>query len=59
MEALARHGKHRAVRLPDLLIAAVAERLDLCILHYDADYELIAGVTHQRTLWIVPRGSVS
>ena len=58
MEVLARHGKHRAVALPDLLIAAVAERAHLCILHYDEDFDRIAAVTGQRVQWVVPRGSV-
>jgi predicted nucleic acid-binding protein len=58
MEALARHGHHRATGLPDLLIAAVAERAGLTVLHYDADYDLIAAVTHQPMQWVVPRGSV-
>lgn len=58
MAQLARHGQHRAVGLPDLLIAAVAERAGLTVLHYDADYELVAAVTGQPTQWVVPRGSV-
>jgi predicted nucleic acid-binding protein len=32
---------------------------DLAVLHYDADFELIAQLTGQPTRWIVPRGSVS
>jgi hypothetical protein len=59
MERLARRGQHRAVSIPDLLIAAVAERVGLTILHYDRDFDLIASVTRQRTEWVVPRGSVS
>jgi predicted nucleic acid-binding protein len=55
---LARRGQHRAVGLPDLLIAAVAERAGLVILHYDADYDLVAAVTGQPAQWVVPRGSV-
>ncbi len=58
MEALARRGQHRAVSLPDLLIAAVAERAGLIVLHYDADYDLVAEVTGQPDEWVVPRGSV-
>jgi predicted nucleic acid-binding protein len=58
MELLARRGYHRAVKLPDLLIAAVAERGGLTVLHYDADYDLIAGATGQTTQWVVPRGTV-
>lgn len=59
MEALARRGQHRAVPLPDLLLAAAAERAGLTVLHYDADYELVAGVTGQPTRWVVPRGSIA
>lgn len=49
---------HRRVSIPALLIAAVAETNDLTVLHYDADYELIASVTGLLERWIVPRGSV-
>lgn len=56
---LAECSQHRAVSLPDLLIAACAERAGLTVLHYDADYDRIAAVTGQPTEWIVPRGSVS
>jgi predicted nucleic acid-binding protein len=52
-------GKHRAVPLPDLLIAAIAERHQVTVLHYDADFDLIATVTDQPTQWIVPRGSLA
>jgi predicted nucleic acid-binding protein len=55
---LAQCSQHRGVRLPDLLIAACAERAELTILHYDADYERIAEVTGQPVQWVVPRGSV-
>jgi predicted nucleic acid-binding protein len=58
MEALAKRGEHRSARLPDLLIAAVAERTNLCVLHYDEDFDRIAAVTGQRVLWVVPRGSL-
>ncbi len=54
---LAQRGQHR-LPLPDLLIAAVAEINDLTVIHYDADYDRIAGVTGQATEWVVPRGSV-
>ena len=54
---LARLGRHR-VPLPDLLIAAVAEVNDLTVIHYDADYDLIAEVTRQPCEWVVPRGSL-
>jgi predicted nucleic acid-binding protein len=47
----------RGRRVPELLIAAAAERRDLVVLHYDHDFELIAEVTGQSTEWVVPRGS--
>jgi predicted nucleic acid-binding protein len=56
--SLWRSGRMRAVRLPGLLIAAVAERERVTILHYDSDYDLIRQVTRQPTQWIVPRGTV-
>jgi predicted nucleic acid-binding protein len=56
--ALWRGGRMRAVGLPDLLIAAVAERERVTVLHYDADYDLIAQVTAQPVQWVVPRGTV-
>src|SRR5215472_17371415 len=40
--ALWRSGQVRAVGFPDLLVAAVAERERVTVLHYDADYDLIA-----------------
>jgi predicted nucleic acid-binding protein len=55
---LADRGQHRGVNVPDLMVAAAAERADLTILHYNADFELISTVTGQQTEWVVPRGSV-
>ena len=55
---LARNSQHRSVSLPDLLIAACAEKAELTVLHYDADFERIARVTGQSEQWMVPRGSV-
>lgn len=51
-------GQMRRVPLPDLLIAAVAERNQLTVLHYDGDYDAIAAQTGQPTQWIVERGTV-
>ncbi|MHB1536992.1 MAG: PIN domain-containing protein [Solirubrobacteraceae bacterium] len=51
--------KHqRGRKIPDLLIAAAAEASDLTVLHYDADFDLIATVTGQRCEWVLPAGSV-
>jgi predicted nucleic acid-binding protein len=55
---LAKKGHHRAVSLPDLLIAAVAERAGLTVLHYDADFEIVAAVTEQLVEWVAPQGSL-
>lgn len=56
---LANNSQHRAVTLPDLLIAASAEINGLVVLHYDRDFDRIAKITQQPTQWVVPRGSVS
>ena len=54
---LSKSGRHR-VPIPDLLVAAAAEKAGFTILHYDRDYDTIADVTGQPTEWVVPRGSV-
>jgi predicted nucleic acid-binding protein len=53
-----RSGRVRAVGFADLLIAAVAEREQVTLVHYDSDYDLIAEVTSQPMQWVVPRGTV-
>ena len=53
---LAQRGQHR-LPLPDLIVAATAELGNATVLHYDHDYDLIAGVTGQPTQWIVSRGA--
>jgi predicted nucleic acid-binding protein len=51
--------KHqRGRKVPDLLIAAAGESRGLTVLHYDADFDLIASVTGQSCEWVVPAGSV-
>lgn len=54
---LADRGLHQSVKIPDLLIAAVAERHHVPVLHYDRDFDAIAEVTGQACEWVVPRGS--
>jgi predicted nucleic acid-binding protein len=56
---LAERSQHRAVPLPDLLVAACAEKAGLTVLHYDADFDRIAALTGQDARWIVSRGSVA
>jgi predicted nucleic acid-binding protein len=59
-ERLAQDGPlhHRRVRIPDLLVAAAAELAGAGVLHYDADFELIASVTGQPVRPIAPLGSL-
>lgn len=59
-EQLALRGglHHRAVKHPDLLIAAAGEAAGVAILHYDADYDRIAQITGQAVRWLAPRGSL-
>ena len=44
---LAKRGQQRAASVPDLLIAAIAERSGLTVLHVDKGFDLIADVTGQ------------
>ena len=48
----------RGRKIPDLLVAAAAEALDLTVLHYDADFDLISDLTGQPSRWVVAAGSV-
>jgi predicted nucleic acid-binding protein len=59
-EQLARQGglHHRAVRHPDLLIAAAAEAAGMPVLHYDENYDRVAGISGQEVRWLAPRGSL-
>jgi len=44
---LAAKGHHRGPSVADLLVAAVAERAGLTVLHVDKDFDTIAAVTGQ------------
>lgn len=44
---LADRGQHRAPSIPDLLIAATAEKVGLTVLAADKDFNLIASITGQ------------
>ncbi len=50
-------GTWKALSLADLVIAAVAERHRATVLHYDSDFDLIAGVTGQPARWVAARGT--
>jgi len=52
---LASKGHHRGVALPDLLVAACAERVGFPVIHGDADFDVIADVTGQSVSWVVAR----
>lgn len=44
--------------IPDLLVAATAHRHGVTVLHYAADFDLVAEVTGQAMQWVAPRGSL-
>lgn len=46
-------GYQQSIPIADALIAAVAERHDLPIVHFDKDFDRIAAVTGQHCRWIV------
>lgn len=56
--ALAHRSQLRAVGIADLLLAALAERERITLLHYDRDFDVVAAVTGQPVRWVVPAGSV-
>ena len=58
-QQLAERGEHRGASLPDLLLAAAAERSELTVLHYDSDFDRICSVTGQPAEWVVARGSIA
>jgi predicted nucleic acid-binding protein len=59
-DELARRGPlhHRQVPMPDLVIAAAAERAEIPVLHYDRHVELIASITGRPVRAIGPLGSL-
>lgn len=46
---LTQRGHHRAPSIPDLLVAATAEKLGMSVLHADKDFDLIIDITGQPT----------
>ena len=56
--AHARPLHHRSVGLPDLLVAAAAQDAGVGVLHYDEDFDTLAGVLAFESRWIAPRGSL-
>jgi Predicted nucleic acid-binding protein, contains PIN domain len=58
VQALLVEAGHHPVRWPKLMVAAVAERHDVTLLHYDPVFVLITKATGQNAEWIVPEGSL-
>jgi predicted nucleic acid-binding protein len=56
---LSAKGDHRRVPPMDLLIGAAAERADVPLVHYDRDYERLAGVSALQHHWFVPDGTLA
>jgi predicted nucleic acid-binding protein len=56
---LARAGHHRLPPV-DILVAAIAERHDHGVLHYDGDYDVIRARTDLRfeSVWLAERGAL-
>ena len=52
---LAARSQHRALSLVDALVAAAAEARGLVVLHYDADFELVAQDATQGATGLVQR----
>ena len=51
-------SSQRGPKIPDLLVAAAAEQAGYSVLHYDADFDLIASATGQTCQWVVAPGTV-
>lgn len=58
VQRLLASASQRGRKIPDLLVAAAAEEAGCTVLHYDADFDLIASVTGQPCQWVVPPGTV-
>jgi predicted nucleic acid-binding protein len=56
---LARAGHHRLPPV-DLIMAAIAERHDVGVLHYDGDYDILNTKTDLQfdSVWLAPRGTL-
>lgn len=56
---LARVGHHRLPPV-DLIVAAIADRHGLGVLHYDGDFDLLRAKTDLEfeSVWLAPRGEL-
>ena len=58
VQALLVEAGHHPVSWPKLIVAAVAERHDVTLLHYDPAFTIIIKTTGQSAEWVVPEGSL-
>ncbi len=56
---LAAKNEHRRVPPIDLLIGSAAEAAGVPLIHYDRDYERIAGVSSLDHHWLLPDGTLA
>jgi predicted nucleic acid-binding protein len=56
---LAESSQHRRPTPVDLLVAAIAERHDATVLHYDRHFDAIQRLTGQPMEWIARRGTLA
>ena len=56
---LALFGHHRLPPV-DLILAAIADRHEVGVLHYDSDYDILTSKTDLRfqSVWLAPRGTL-
>ena len=59
MQLLATQRIQGGRKLGDLLIATIALEHGWTVLHYDIDYERIAGVCDLKHQWVVPQSSIT
>jgi len=53
---LAAASTHRRP-IPDLVVSATALEYGATVLHYDRDFDVIAGATELLAQWVIPRGT--
>jgi predicted nucleic acid-binding protein len=54
------HRSAGAQRVPivDYLAAAAAQEIGGAVLHYDSDYDMLAGIMEFESIWLAPAGSL-
>jgi len=54
------HESAGAQRLPvvDYLVAASAQEIGAAVIHYDRDYDLLAGYMEFESIWLAPPGKL-